>query len=492
MKTPSPSPVLRRAAAFLVLTLAVAWAWSCATNPVTGKQQLALMSEAQEIELGRQADRDVVASIGLYPEERLQQYVQGLGTRLAAGSERPHLPWTFRVVDDASVNAFALPGGFIYLTRGILTHLNSEAELVSVMGHEMGHVTARHSVSQMSKQQLAGLGLGLAMIFAPQARPYGDLAQTGLGLMFLKFSRQDERQADDLGLKYLVQAGYDPRPMTEVFALLERVSQTSSGGRLPQWLASHPDPEARRETIGGEIAQLAQDWSGRPVARDAYLQRIDGVVFGPDPREGFFEGETFYHPGLAFQIRFPDGWKLSNQKQVVAAISPRQDAIVALSLTNASSPREAARAFFSQQGVEQGQRWRDRIGGMAADSYAFSASTQQGQLSGLAAWVEHRGKIYQLLGYTLADRAGSYRDAITTSLASFDRVLDRAILEVQPRRVDVVKLQRGESLEGFVREYPSTVPAQTVALVNNLDSGSSLRAGELYKRITGGPGRGAP
>ncbi len=330
------------------------------------------------------------------------------------------------------------------------------------------------------------------MIFAPQARPYGDLAQTGLGLMFLKFSRQDESQADDLGLKYLVQAGYDPRPMTEVFALLERVSQTSSGGRLPQWLASHPEPAARRETIGGEIARLGQDWSGRPVARDAYLQRLDGMVFGADPREGFFEGETFYHPELAFQIRFPGGWKLNNQKQVVAAVSPRQDAIVALSLTNASSPREAARAFFAQQGIEQGQPWRDRIGGMAAESYAFGANTQQGQLSGLAAWVEHRGKIYQLLGYTLADRAGSYRDAIATSLASFDRVVERAILEVQPRRVDVVKLQRGESLAGFVRDYPSSVPPQTVALVNNLDSGSTLRSGELYKRITGGPGRGAP
>jgi predicted Zn-dependent protease len=470
----------------IALISSAAWLTGCATNPVTGKQELALMSEAQEIELGRQSDREVIASIGLYPDDRLQQYVQSLGTRLAAASERPNLPWTFRVVDDASVNAFALPGGFVYVTRGIMTHLTSEAELVSVMGHEIGHVTARHSVSQMSKQQLAGLGLGLAMIFVPEARPYSDLAQTGMGLMFLKFSRQDESQADDLGLKYLVQAGYDPRPMTEVFELLERVSQSSPGGRLPQWLASHPDPAARRETIGKEIAETHQDWTGRPVAREAYLPRIDGVVFGNDPREGFFEGATFYHPELAFQIRFPQGWKTNNQKQAVAAISERQDAIVALTLTQAGSAREAARAFFSQQGVQQGQPWQDRIGGLPAASYAFAANTQQGQLSGMAAWVERGGKVYQILGYTLADRAASYSDAILSAIASFDDVRDRSILDVQPKRVDVVKLQRGESLEGFVRDYPSSVPPQTVALVNNLDSGQSLAAGESYKRITGG------
>ena len=485
MKRTTPRP-LRRTAIALALISSAAWLTACATNPVTGKQELALMSEAQEIELGRQSDREVIASIGLYPDDRLQQYVQNLGSKLAAASERPNLPWTFRVVDDASVNAFALPGGFVYVTRGIMTHLNSEAELVSVMGHEIGHVTARHSVSQMSKQQLAGLGMGLAMIFVPQARPYSDLAQTGMGLMFLKFSRQDESQADDLGLKYLVQAGYDPRPMTDVFALLERVSQSSSGGRLPQWLASHPDPAARRETIGKEIAQINQDWSGRPVARDAYLQRIDGVVFGSDPREGFFEGSTFYHPELAFQISFPQGWKTNNQKQAVAAISERQDAIVALSLAKAGSAREAARAFFSQQGVEQGQPWQDRIGGLPATSYSFAANTQQGQLSGMAAWVERGGKVYQILGYTLADRAASYRDAILNAIASFDDVRDRSILDVQPKRVDVVKLQRRESLEGFVRDYPSSVPPQTVALLNNLDSGQPLAAGESYKRITGG------
>ena len=235
-------------------------AFGCATNPVTGRKELALMTEQQEIAMGQEADKQVQASIGLYQDPELQAYVSRLGKELAARSERPHLPWTFRVVDDASVNAFALPGGFIYVTRGIMTHLNSEAELISVLGHEIGHVTARHSVSQISKAQLAQIGLVLAMILQPEAAAaYGDLAQTGLSVLFLKYGRDDERQADDLGLRYMVQNGYDPRSMPEVFDVLGRVSE--GRGRLPNWLSSHPDPGARAERASTAVAGQALDFS---------------------------------------------------------------------------------------------------------------------------------------------------------------------------------------------------------------------------------------
>ena len=172
---------------------------ACAINPATGKRQLVLISESREIEIGRENDQAIVAEMGLYDDDAMQVYIQELGHKLASRSERPELDWTFRVVDDAVVNAFALPGGYIYITRGILAHMNSEAELVSVVGHEIGHVTARHSVSQMSKAQLANLGLTAGAILAPEETArFGDLAQTGLGLVFLKYGRDDERQADDL------------------------------------------------------------------------------------------------------------------------------------------------------------------------------------------------------------------------------------------------------------------------------------------------------
>ncbi len=210
--------------AFIIFS---ALASGCSVNPATGKRQLSLIPESQEIAMGQQYDQQAAGSLGLYDDPELAAYVSALGKELAATSERPDLPWTFRVVDDPTVNAFALPGGYIYVTRGILAHLESEAELAGVVGHEIGHVTARHSVNQISKQQLAGLATMGAMIAKPELQQFGGLAETGLGLMFLKFGRDDERQSDDLGLRYLQRANYDPRPMADVMEMLDLVSSAS-------------------------------------------------------------------------------------------------------------------------------------------------------------------------------------------------------------------------------------------------------------------------
>lgn len=472
---------------FLALVAVASSLAACATNPVTGKSQLALISEQQELAMGKEGDAQVVASIGLYDDQDLQRYVQQLGAGLAGKSERPGLPWTFRVVDDAAVNAFALPGGYIYVTRGILTHLSSEAELAAVLGHEIGHVTARHSVSQLSKQQLAGLGLGLAMILSPEARPYGDLAQAGLGVLFLKFGRKDESQADQLGFRYIVDSGYDPRPMGEVFSVLESVTAGSGQGRLPSWLSTHPDPANRRQWVEAEVVKTQRDVSAGKVARNPYLRRIDGIVFGDDPREGFFTASTFHHPELRFRVDFPSGWKGENQKQAVGAISSNRDAMVVLELAAERSAEEAARHFFAQQGIEVGQEWRDRINGLRAVSYAFGARTQNGDLRGVAGWVEYGERVYQLLGYTSAARWSQHRDAILESLSSFGRETDRAVLEVQPKRLRMVELESGGRTEDLVRRYPSTVPAATLALINHLSPGETMPRGDLFKRVVGGP-----
>src|SRR5205823_13800609 len=204
MATRNPMSSSHATLAALVPLVAAA----CAANPATGARQIMLVSESQEIAMGRDYDRQIVASIGLYPDSALQRYIQQFGMRLAATSERPNLPWTFRVVDDPVVNAFALPGGFIYVTRGILAHLNSEAELAGVVGHGIGHGTARHSASQMSKQQLAQIGLAVGSIASPEFGRYAGVASAGLGVLFLKFSRDDESQADHLGLRYMRRAAY--------------------------------------------------------------------------------------------------------------------------------------------------------------------------------------------------------------------------------------------------------------------------------------------
>ncbi len=214
--------LLRARAACLALAGAVAA--GCATNPVTGQRQLSLVSEAQEISLGQEAAQDVRQSIGLVDNQALQSYVSRVGTNLASGSERPKLPWAFAVVDDPTPNAFALPGGFIFVTRGLMTLLDSEAELATVLGHEIGHVTARHSVSMISRQQLAQLGLGLGGALFPDLQPATQALGTGMQLLFLRYGRDAERQADQLGFRYARSDGYDASEMADVFAALGRAS----------------------------------------------------------------------------------------------------------------------------------------------------------------------------------------------------------------------------------------------------------------------------
>jgi predicted Zn-dependent protease len=478
---------LRLLAVALLLTVLVP---ACSVNPATGKQQLNLIPESQEIAMGQEADVGIVAQMGLYPDEGLQAYVQELGSRLAAKSERPHLPWTFRVLDDPLVNAFALPGGYVYVTRGIMAHLESEAELVGILGHEIGHVTARHGVNQLSKQQLAGIGLAVGTIASPTFARYGDLAQTGMGLLFLKYSRDDEKQSDALGLRYALRTNYDPREIPGVFGLLQRVGQASGGGRAPEWMATHPDPGRRQETMNAEVAKLNMDFGGATVNARSYQQRLDGMVFGANPREGYFEDDRFLHPDLAFSLEFPAGWQKQNQRQAVVAVSEAQDAMVQMTLANdAAQPAAAAREFISQEGLKGGQVETGRVGGFAAASALFEVEREgQDSIVGRVTFVRYNDRTYQLLGFTLQEKWGGYRKSLEGSLNSFRRVTDRKVLDAQPSRLSLVDLERPMPLEEFQRRYPSTVPIQTLGLINRLDGQGNVIVDPFAKRVVGGPG----
>ena len=471
----------------LTAVLAAGLVAGCATNPATGTRQLMLVSESQEIAMGRDYDKQVVASIGLYPDSGLQRYIQQFGTRLAATSERPNLPWTFRVVDDPVVNAFALPGGFIYVTRGIFAHLNSEAELAGVVGHEIGHVTARHSVSQLSKQQLAQLGLAVGTIASPAFERYAGIASQALGVLFLKYSRDAESQADDLGLRYLRRGNYDPREMPHVFEMLDRVSQAQGGGRVPQWLATHPNPENRRGRIEQEIAAGPQSFAGTAVKREPYLQRLDGLVFGSNPREGYFKGSEFFHPELRFRMTFPAGWTTSNGKEAVVGVSPQQDAMVELAPAQQPSADAAARAFVSQQGVTAGYPSRSSVGGLPAVSAGFRAATDNGTLRGTAVFVEHGGAVYRLVGYSVDAGWSDYEGVAERSLQSFGRLTDPAVLGVQPQRLSIVRLDRRTTIQELARQRPSPVSPVTLALVNQVEPTTPLEPGQLVKWIVGQP-----
>jgi predicted Zn-dependent protease len=459
---------------------------ACATNPATGRRQLMLVSEGQEIAMGQQADPQIVGQFGLVPDPAMQQYVHDIGTRLASLSERPDLPWAFRVLDDPVVNAFALPGGFNYVTRGILAYFNSEAELVAVMGHELGHVTARHSASQMTAQTLAGVRLVAGMILVPDLQDYAGAAGAGLQLMFLRFSRDDEREADDLGLRYMYRAGYDPREMPNVFAMLDRVSQASGAGRVPGWLSTHPDPADRQERIRQRIAALpTQDFSAMVVRRDEYLRQIDGLVYGSNPREGYMRGQNFLHPDLEFQLTFASNWRTLNQKAAVLAQPPDRDALFELTLAEAASPGAAVQAFLAEEGMSGGPARSGNINGNEAASAAFRAQTQQGVLEGVVAFVAFQGNMYRLLGYAPRDRWTAYEQSMRSTMGSFDRLTDRDALNVQPMRLEVVEVTRPMTLAEFVAQRSSPVSVETVALLNQIEPGTQLNRGQLMKRVIG-------
>jgi predicted Zn-dependent protease len=478
-----------RARPFLTSSLAVLAAGAlaaaaCARNPVTGNRELALVSEEQEIQLGQQAAKEIAATMPPYKDEKLQAYVRGIGMRMAKQSERPNLPWTFTVIDDPTVNAFALPGGPIFVTRGILAHLNSEAELASVIGHEIGHVTARHSVQQMSKAQLAQLGLGLGSVFSETVAQYGGVAAAGLQMLFLKYGRDAERQSDELGFKYMVKQGYDPNEMDDVFVTLQRASDAAGAGRVPEWASTHPDP-GNRAKAALERAKKAEVPNAK-VGRDELLAVLGGVTYGDDPRQGYFEGNTFYHPGMRFKLSFPAGFKTQNTAAAVVGVSEKQDAMVQLALAGQVSPEDAAKKFLSQEGLKAGKVEEGTIGGKRATASEFEAQTQQGVLRGVVTFVSHGGQTFMLLGYAPAEAYPTYGSALQSTIRSFADLSDPAKIDVSPARLELVRLDRAMSLQEFMQRYPSTAPIEQIAIINGLTKDGSFRSGDVAKRVVGG------
>ena len=465
-----------------MLALAVA----CATNPVTGKRQLALVSEAQEIEMGRQAAQQVAQTLGFIEDEGLQALVQRVGGRLAADSERPSLPWEFHVVDDPTPNAFALPGGFIYVTRGMVTLMTSEAQLASVLGHEIGHVTARHSVSQISQQQLAQIGLGLGSIFSPAVQQLSSALGAGLQLLFLRHSRDDERQADELGFRYIRTHGYDVQEFGKVFQSLERTTEAAAdgGSPVPSCLSTHPAPGERVETAAARAAAVGRQ-PDATVGRETFLRELDEVMYGENPRNGFFEDQAFYHPEMRFQLRFPDGWQTQNTPQAVVAVAPQGAAVFQLTLSPAATAAAGLQQFAAQQGLQVGNAGRVSVNGLPAATAEFAAQTEQGVLQGRIAFLEHGGRTYQLVGYTAAQTYQAAASTFEAIIGSFGPLTDPARLAVQPNRVSIVTARRTETLADWARDVPSAIPVDELAIINQLPGPSAtVQAGTLLKRVT--------
>jgi|CXWL01.1.fsa_nt_gi predicted Zn-dependent protease len=462
---------------FTILLLA-----GCATNPVTGKRQLSLVSEAQEIEMGKGEVARARAETGFYPDTALEAYVARVGKAMAAASERPALPWEFHLIDDPMVNAFAAPGGFIFITRGILAYLNSEAELAGVVGHEIGHVTAKHTVSAISRQQVGTIGILGAAILAKDER-IAQAGSTGLGILFLKFGRDQESQSDGLGHRYSLMQGYDVREMPKTFMTLQRVGEASgNAGRIPGFLSTHPDP-GNRVAVTQALADTVSSYAKLVTGRDRFLDRLDHLVYGQDPRQGYFQGVRFLHPGLLFQFDLPTGWQGINQATQVIGAEPNGAGQLQLSQASQASIAAAMQAWQAQQGVTTTAVQQGQIGGSPAQWADFSAVTQDGQqLLGRVAYISYRNAVWQFIGMSVAASWPQLGGAIKNSIGSFAATPANQVF-TRVRELRVMTLPRPMTMAALAAESGGATTAAELALINSVEEGAMQPQGKKLKTI---------
>jgi predicted Zn-dependent protease len=481
----------RRATLIAVFLVIPFFLIDCAKNPVTGRRQIALISESQEIAMGREAHPEVLVQFGEVRNQALQSYFAKLGKQIAAVSHRPDLPWQFTLVDDPLVNAFAVPGGYIYLTRGILAYMNNEAELAGVLGHEIAHVTARHSVSQLSKAQLFNLGLGVGTLFSPTFQQLSSLAQMGVGVLFLKYSRDDEREADKLGVEYMYRLGYDPRELGDFFTVFQRMRE-EQGQAIPSWLSSHPAPPERVENTKQYANELTAQGASRnlKVNSQIFLNKLQGVIFGENPREGFAKDGTFYHPDLSFRLAYPPTWQVRNSRAAVLFLEPRQSVGLKLSLapSESRSPRGRAQQLAQQPGVNMLQGDSRRINGRPAYLAIYDVSDQSGnRIQALAAFIDYGGHLFELVGMGTPANFQRFQGSLERIIMSFQRLQDKKVLSVQPDRIQLYRVKRGGTLMDVAQLYPnSRVDVSDLAVLNRIDQSARLKPGTVLKVVKAG------
>ena len=475
------------ASAVCLLGMAVA---SCATNPATGKKEITLMTEQQELELGRQAAAEVERQMPAYQDDRLQRYVSDIGMRLARASERPRLPWQFTIVDAAAVNAFALPGGYVYITRGILPYLNDESELAGVLGHEIGHVTARHSVRQYTKQSAGELGLLTLGIFVPSAYPFTGLGSSALGVFFLKYSRDDEIEADRLGVGYAAEQGWDPHGVPNMLTTLSRLDEATDRRGIPNWLSTHPQPEARVERVSATVKThtgARQDWT---TSRDDYLQRIDGMIFGDDPDEGIVRDNLFLHPSMRLSVEFPLDWPINNGKEQVVAKNPSADEYMVLQIIERVQGRsldDVAEGQMSKMGWKPRSRGATKVNGLDAVRGVYDGSVSK--LGSVTADVLHVAigrRVFLLAGIAKRDRFAEADRQFAPALKAVRELSAREASSLRPNVVGLYTTVAGDSWQSIASKQGLIVRASALAIMNGHAVTDQPAAGEHIKIVVGG------
>lgn len=481
----------RLAAGLLATLLSLAGLPGCSTNPATGGTDFTLLSPADERRIGREEHPRIVAEFGgRYRDETVQAYVGGLGSALTAGSEQAGTPFTFTVLDSPMVNAFALPGGFVYVTRGLMALAASEAELAGVIGHEIGHVTARHAARQHGRSVIVGLGAAI-LGAAIGDRGASELLNLGGGLVLRGYSREQEFEADGLGLRYMTRAGYDPEAMATFLERLRAKSaldaEMQGGGADPDEFslaATHPRTvdrvhEARAAVLG------AGPFEGR-TGSEGYLRRLDGMVYGDSPEQGFVRGRRFVHPVLRFEFTVPPEFTLANLPTVVRARAANGAVIL---FDTAEAPAEATMPDYLRHGWGRELPLAGltplSIDGAEAATGAARVSTGRGPYDlRLLAIRGDRGRVFRFLFATPAAETARMTEGLQRTSFGFRRLTEAEAAREQPYRLRVRRARAGDTIAALARAAPEAPRAEALLRVlNGLRPGQEPAPGQFVKYL---------
>lgn len=490
-------------ALLLVPALALPSACARVVNPATGQSEFTAMSPAQEQEIGEEQHPQVLMQFGgPYDDAELQSYVSRIGADLAAVSELPELDFTFTVLNSEVINAFALPGGYVYITRGLLALADNEAELAGVMAHEIGHVTARHSAQRYSRGVLAQGGLAIGTILAGVlgGGAAADLVQQAGGLgaqaYLAGYSRDQEFQADELGVRYMARAGYDPTAMSSFLEKLERNDQlmrrlSGRDGADPasSWFATHPrTPD--RVLRAAEQASAATAGENR-TGREDYLEQIDGMVYGEDPSQGFVRGRTFVHPDLRFAFDVPEGYRIVNTP--AAVIGQAQNSLMKFDAVRVPASQDVgaylARDWAQELGAGRLDNVADsQVNGMPAASAVAPGRLDNGQQVTVALAALRAGdeQVYRFMFVSPGRMSSAQASAYQATVNSFRRLSADEAAALQGRRLRVVTVEPGQDVEDLApRMAVDSLPREQFELLNGLEAGDPLSPGQQVKLIVG-------
>ena len=463
----------------------------CAVNPVTGKQDFVLLSEDEEIALGRRMHPQILEQMPPYEDPALQAYVQQVGARLAEVSHRSNLIYRFTVLDSNQVNAFATPGGYIYITRGLLAYLNSEAELAAVLGHEIGHVTARHSVRQHSAATATGL-LATVVGAASGVQGAGDLANIAGTALVRGYGREHELESDRLGAEYLARSGYDPSAMLQVIGVLKdqenyELQRAREEGREPRTyhglFATHPANDKRlQETVLAADRFLAQGGERR-VEREAFLRYLDGLTFGDAEREGILRGNRFYHKPMNFTLEFPAGWRVENQPAALLAQLPDGAGIMKVEVQDLNKRMEPREFMTTRLGIKDLRSGEPlEVGGMPGYTGLVQGNTPQGRQWLRVAVLYYRDQAFIFTGYHA--RAEGENHAVLSVVRSFRSLTQAEQALATAQRIKLIRADAGTRYASLAARSPIQYHAEEqLRLLNGQYPDGEPAPGQMLKIV---------